>query len=199
MADEPNETDDLSELLAPPQAADTPGLRDGILRRTQRRLVFRKWTRRAGKAAALAAVFATGLGIGLWRTPPAERETVFVPTPVERVEVVTLPVPVLVPVGNASGSADPTPPVVEALTAKALELNAEQADDAPTAAKLYRQAGDAYLNAEQDYANATRCYRLFLARGGDAALTPERDDSWLLTSLKNAAFKEKVHATSTNG
>jgi len=30
-------------------------------------------------------------------------------------------------------------------------------------------------------------------------LLPERGDSWLLTSLKNAAFKEKVHATSTNG
>ena len=72
-------------------------------------------------------------------------------------------------------------------------------DDVPTAAKLYRQAGDAFLTAEQDYANAARCYRLFLARGGDNALSPEPSDSWLLTSLKNAAFKEKVHATLPNG
>jgi hypothetical protein len=198
MADQPHEPDDLSELLSPPQASDTPGLREAILRHTQRRLAFRKWTRRAGKAAAVAAVFAAGIGVGAWRTP-AGRETVLVPTPVVQTEVVTLPVPVFIPVGAANGSAEPTPQVAEAATAKALELSAEQADDALAAAKLYRQAGDAYLTAEQDYANATRCYRLFLARAGDTALTPEHGDSWLLTSLKNAAFKEKVHATSTNG
>jgi hypothetical protein len=198
MADEPNEPDDLGELLSPRQVAETPGLRDAILRRTQRRLALRKWSRRAGKAVAVAAVFAAGLGVGIWRTS-GERETVFVPTPVPQVEVVTLPVPVLVPVGAANSSAEPNPAPAAPLTAKALELSAEQADDAPAAAKLYRQAGAAYLNAEQDYANAARCYRLFLARGGDAALSPERDDSWLLTSLKNAAFKEKVYATSTNG
>jgi hypothetical protein len=78
-------------------------------------------------------------------------------------------------------------------------LEAEQADDAPTAAQLYRQAGDAYLSVEQDYARAARCYRLFLARGGATALSPEPGDSWLLTSLKNAAFKEKVHATLPDG
>lgn len=198
MVDEPNEPDDLNELLSPPPAAETPGLRDAILHRTQRRLSRNWWLRRAGKVAAVAAVFALGIGVGVWRTA-GERETVFVPTPVPQVEVVTVPVPVLVPVGTPSGSDDQNPPTAAPLTAKALELNAELADDAMTAASLYRQAGDAYLTAEQDYANATRCYRLFLARGGDTALSPERGDSWLLTSLKNAAFKEKVHATSTNG
>jgi hypothetical protein len=198
MADEPNEPDDLNDLLSPPQAGETLGLRDAILRRTQRQLAFRKWARRVGQAAAVAAVFATGIGVGIWRTP-GERETVFVPTPVPQVEVVTVPVPVLVPIGSESSSADQNPLPAVALTAKALELDAEQADDVLTAAKLYRQAGDAYLNAEQDYANASRCYRLFLTRAGDTALSPERDDSWLLTSLKNAAFKEKVHATSING
>jgi hypothetical protein len=199
MADEPHDPDDLSELLSPPPAADTPGLREGILRRTQRRLAVRKWTRRIGKSAAVAAVFAAGIGVGVWRTA-SERETVFVPAPVPppQVEVVTVPVPVLVPLVGASGSSDPAPPAAP-LAAKALELKAEQADDAQTAARLYRQAGDAYLNVDQDYANATRCYRLFLARGGDSVLSPDRGDSWLLTSLKNAAFKEKIHATSING
>jgi hypothetical protein len=70
-------------------------------------------------------------------------------------------------------------------------LQAEQADDRAEAAKLYRVAGDTFLG-EQDYANATRCYRLFLTRAGDDGLSPERGDSWLLTSLKNAAFQEKT-------
>jgi hypothetical protein len=194
MVDEP---DELAELLSPPPGGETPGLRDAILRRTQRRLTLRRWARRATKIAAVAAVFALGIGVGVWRTTP-ERETVFVP--VSHVEVVTVtvtvPVPVLVPVPDTS--ADPAPPRPVARTAKQLELDAEQTDDAPAVATLYRQAGDAYLTAEQDYANAARCYRLFLARGGDTALSPEPGDSWLLTSLKNAAFKEKIHATPTS-
>jgi hypothetical protein len=190
MADEP---DDLDELLTPPQVTDTPGLRAAILRRTQRRLAVRRWVRRAGKAVVVATVFAAGVGAGGWRTA-RERETVFVP--VAQVEVVTVPVPVLVPLLGTS--TEPAPPAAVARTAKALELSAEQADDALAAAKFYRQAGDAYLTAEEDYANAARCYRLFLTRGGDSVLVPEPGDSWLLTSLKNAAFKEKIHAT-TNG
>ena len=190
MTDEP---DDLDELLTPRQTAETPGLRAAILHRTQRRLALRRWVRRAGKAAAVATVFAAGVGAGVWRTA-RERETVFVPAP--QVEVVTVPVPVLVPVMGTS--TEPVPPVSVAHTAKALELSAEQADDTLAAAKFYRQAGDAYLTTEEDYANAARCYRLFLARGGDPVLVPEPGDSWLLTSLKNAAFKEKIHAT-TNG
>lgn len=182
--------DDLDELPAPPAPAESPGLRDAILRRTQRRLVRVKWARRATRLAAVAAVFAAGVGVGFLRTPD-ERERIVV---VREVEVVAVPVVVVVPV---SVSAVEQPPPVAAPTAARLELDAEQAD-APAAAKLYRDAGDQYLTAEQDYANAARCYRLFLARAGDLALSPESGDSWLLNSLKNAAFKEKVHATPTN-
>ncbi|HEY1188421.1 MAG TPA: hypothetical protein VGE74_12285, partial [Gemmata sp.] len=71
--------------------------------------------------------------------------------------------------------------------------------DPRASAHLYRRAGDAYLTAQQDYANAARCYRLFLARAGDGAMAPEPNDSWLLTSIKNTAFKEKIHATGTDG
>lgn len=190
MADEP---DDLDELLAPPQAADTPGVRDAIFRRTHRRLALRRWSRRVGKVTAVAAVFAAGIGVGVWTAPVERERTVLVPVP--QVEVVF--VPVLVPMLGGSAELPPAPAV--ALTAARLELDAEQADDAARAAALYREAGDRYLTGEQDYANAARCYRLFLARGGDPALVPESGDSWLLTSLKNAAFKEKVHATTTNG
>ena len=184
--------DDLDELLAPPAPAESPGLRDAILRRTQRRLVRVKWARRAAQLAAVAAVFAAGVGVGFRRTPD-ERERIVV---VREVEVIAVPVIVVVPVSVSAVEQPPPLPVV-ALTAARLELDAEQAD-APAAAKLYRDAGDQYLTAEQDYANAARCYRVFLARAGDTALSPESGDSWLLTSLKNAAFKEKVHATPTN-
>jgi hypothetical protein len=190
MSDEP---DELDELLAPPPANDTPGLRDAILRRTQRRLVLGRWARRVGKFAAVAAVFSAGVGVGFWRVP-RERETVLVPAPVPQVEVVTVLVPVPVPGGPFERPYTPD----AARSAKVLELDAEQADG-PRAAVLYRQAGDAYLRAEEDYANAARCYRLFLARGGDTALSPEPGDSWLLTSLKNAAFKEKSHAMPVDG
>jgi hypothetical protein len=190
MAD-PNEPDDLGELLGPPPAAESPGLREAILRHTERRLAARRWTRSGVKAAAAAAVFAAGLVLGARNAP---RERVFAPEPL--IEVVAVPVPVFVPLPG--GAVEPSPPQVATRSGHELELAAEQTDDATAAAKLYRKAGDAYLDAEQDYANAARCYRLFLARAGDSALAPEPGDSWLLTSLKNAAFKEKVHATATN-
>lgn len=186
MTDTP---DDLDDLLTPPAPAETPGLRAAILRRTEQRLARVRWVRRGVRVAAVAAVFALGVGVGFLR-PPEVRETTVV---VREVEVVA--VPVVVPVPGASDEQPPAAPVV--LTAARLELDAEQAD-APASAKLYRDAGDAYLSAEQDYANAARCYRLYLARAGDPALSPDAADSWLLTSLKNAAFKEKVHAPATD-
>jgi hypothetical protein len=197
MTDSPDDRDDLAELLAPRPPAEPPGLRDGLLGRTQRRLAWGRWVRRARTVGAGAVVFAAGLGVGRWQTPGERgREPMFVPVPVTLVEVVPVPVPVVLPPPDTAA-----PPAAEAVarSARALELDAEQADDDPTAARLYRQAGDAYLGAERDYANAARCYRLFLARAGDTALSPEAGDSWLLTSLKNAAFKEKIRATHPTG
>jgi hypothetical protein len=190
-----DERDELDDLLAPHPPTEAPGLREALFQRTQRHLVLRRWARRAGRCAALAAVFAAGVSVGFWRAPRVS-ETVLVPTPVPQVEVVTVPVPVVVPV--PVGSSDQPPAPVAARSAKALVEDAEQADGAE-AAQLYRLAGDAYLSVEQDYAGAARCYRLFLAHGGVTALSPEPGDSWLLTSLKNAAFKEKVHAMQPGG
>jgi hypothetical protein len=113
---------------------------------------------------------------------------------VPEVVVVTVPVPVPVPQPERR-SPDPQQPP---LSASEAELRAELADDRTEAARLYRLAGDAFLRAE-DYRNATRCYRLHLARGGDSALSLEAGDSWLLTSLKNAAFKEKVDVPKLDG
>jgi hypothetical protein len=122
------------------------------------------------------------------------RTTAASPVSSERViKVVAIPLVVPVPVSPLT-----PPPIAPSVSATALELQAEQADDLNAAAMLYRRAGDAFLR-EQDYPNATRCYRLFLARGGDPAFVLETSDSWLLVSLKNSAYKEKIDATKNDG
>lgn len=177
-----NEPDDLSDLLSPKPGAESPALRDELFRRTARALRTRRWARSAAKGAVAAALLVGAFALGRSSAPrapdvvPAVLHTEFVAVPV--------PVPVL------PESPEPPPPV---RTARALELDAELADGMASA-RLYREAGDVFLRAESDYANAARCYRLFLARAGDAGRTLETDDSWLLVSLKNAAFKEKIDA-----
>ncbi len=183
--------DDLADVLAPQPAFPAPQLREALLRQIERRLIRIRWLRRGVKAAAIAAVFLIGGMVGWFVRPASVSEPV--PKPEPEVVVVPLVVPVIQPpVADAPGS----PRVVVAMSASEAELRAEQTDDGTEAAKLYRTAGDTFLR-DQDYANATRCYRLFLIRAGDNGLSSERDDSWLLTSLKNAAYKEKTHAPKT--
>jgi hypothetical protein len=196
------ETDDLDEFLtlAPRPASEPSRQRAEILESTLRTLWVRSLVRRlvryGATLAGVAAVFVAGVGIGLRQAPPI-RETVFVATPAPPAEIVTVTIPFVVPLPGGSGIPEQAPKPAQ--TARALELDAEQADDAAMAAALYRRAGDAYLTSEQDYVNAARCYRLFLTRGGTSALVPDAGDSWLLTSLKNSAFKETVHATPPRG
>ena len=182
MTDPP---DDLDDLLSPQPARPGPELRDALLRATERRLARDRWVRRAARTAAVAGLFLAG-GLAGWfmRTPVAHAPG----SPPTEVVVVTVPLVVPVPVPERHSPGLPQSPS----SASEAELRAEQADDRAEAAKLYRLAGDSFLR-DQDYANATRCYRLFLARGGDTVLSLEADDSWLLVSLKNAAFKEKAN------
>jgi hypothetical protein len=177
--------DDLEDLLKPQTGSPAPALRDELLRRTERVLTRARWLRLGAKAAAVAAVFLVGGAVG-WLARP-ERERVVEVAGAER--IVPIVVPLFLTQGADSGGSLSVPE--SPLSATAAELQAEQADDRAEAAKLYRVAGDTFLG-EQDYANATRCYRLFLTRAGDDGLSPERGDSWLLTSLKNAAFQEKT-------
>jgi hypothetical protein len=181
-----DERDDLDDLLAPTPGRGTSSLRDTILRQTERRLVRDRWLHRGKRAALVAAVFAAGGVAGWWAHRPR------VPAPVSEFVAVPVVVPILPPVADAPGSPAPV------LSAAAAELRAEQLDDAAAAAALYRQAGDAFLR-DHDYPNATRCYRLYLTRGGDPALALAPDDTWLLVSLKNSAFKEKVDVTKNDG
>lgn len=184
MTERSDDLDDLDELLTPPSTLTRAGLSDDLLLRTERRLKRDRWLQRGMRTSLFASIFAIG-GLFGWlaRTPAANAPG----SPETAIEIVA--VPVIVPV--------PETPMVDAprlLSANEVEMQAELADDRASAADLYRQAGDAFLR-EQDYANATRCYRLYLSRAGDSALALETHDSWLLVSLKNSAYKEKLNVT----
>jgi hypothetical protein len=180
--------DDLADLLCPPAAESSPVFRDSLLRQTEGRLARDRLLRRGLRAVAMVSIFAGG-GLAGWLARPEREHTIELPGAVQTV-VVPVPVPVPLPEHPPSAPAS--------LTAAAAEMQAEQQDNPSAAANLYRQAGDSFLR-DQDYANATRCYRLFLARAGDSALTLESNDSWLLVSLKNAAFREKIDVTKNDG
>lgn len=180
--------DDLEDLLTPRPGQSSPHLRESLHRATQRALGRERWMRRAARVAAVAAVFLVGVLAG-WLIRPERERVIEVAA-----EAVAIPiiVPVPIPEFRSTDSSGPR------VAAGQVELQAEMADDRAEAARLYRQAGDAFLR-DQDYANATRCYRLHLNRGGDNALSLATDDSWLLISLKNAAFKEKIHVAKIDG
>lgn len=179
------EPDDLESILSSPAATDSHALRDAIRVQTERVLWRRRVLRTTVKLGAVVAVFSLGVGAGVWTRSEA-------PMPVPEREVIV--VPLLIPLPGNEASASPE----ESIPAPRLELQAEQIEDRAEAAKLYRVAGDRYL-ADEDYRNAARCYRLFLARAGEPALQPDSKDTWLLTSLKNAAFQEKSHVAKTDG
>jgi len=180
-------SDELDDLLAPRPGTVSPELRDAALLQTERRITRNRWAHRGTRAAIVLGIFAVGGVASRLARPESER---LIEVPGETQHIV---VPVLVHLPQSS----PVPPALR-LSASAAELRAEQEDNADAAANLYRQAGNAFLS-DQDYANATRCYRLYLTRGGDAALTLEPSDSWLLVSLKNSAFKEKIDVTKNDG
>lgn len=191
MSDPP---DDLDALLSPRDVAPASDRREAVFAQTARVLARVRLVRRTVRGAAVAAVFVAG-GLAGWAAKPDRVVVEAVPGPVE-----VVPVPVVVPVELPTrGLTPPGSPGPEPMTAGAAELLAEQADAPAEAARLYRLAGDKYLDAERDYRNAARCYRLFLARGGDPALSPDPGDTWLLTTLKNAAFKEKFHVAKIHG
>lgn len=192
MTDEP---DDLDAILAPSSASLSPGLHDAILVRIEREFARRRTFNRLAKAGALTAVLGLGFLIGHGtRSRPVD------PVPAD-LKLRTIVVPVLIPIliPAEQSSSQPLAARSEPDTASQAELLAEQSDDRAEAGRLYRLAGDRFLNDAQDYRNAARCYRLYLDRAGEGALTPSAADTWLLTSLKNSLFKEKFNVAKTDG
>lgn len=167
MTDTPDH-DSLDELLAPPAPTDAAALRQSLLAATTRRLARRRWLRRAGLAAALAACYAAGLLTMQLLTPPAPARDANVAAAEVKGDTAP-PAPAAAP--------DPGPE----------ERPAERA-------ALLRRAGDRYLNEEGDPEAALRCYSQALDAGtqDDTKFSP--DDSWLLMAIKNAREKEARHA-----
>lgn len=192
MTDEP---DDLDAILAPISASLSPGLHDAILVRIEREFARRRTFNRLAKAGALTAVLGLGFLIGHGtRSRPID------PVPLDlKLKMIVVPVLILVPVPAEEPSSPAPIARTEPQSASQAELLAEQSDDRIEAGRLYRLAGDQFLNDLQDYRNAARCYRLYLDRAGEGALTPSAADTWLLTSLKNSLFKEKFNVAKTDG
>jgi hypothetical protein len=166
-------TDD--ELLSPEPASANDGLQARVREESSRLVVRRARLRFAGRIAVPVACFVAGLGVALLR-----------PTPEPRIEYVTVreevPVPVPAP--------PPSPPAP--VSPAELELQAEQLTVKAEAARLYREAGNRYLREWADHRAALRCYRNFLDLAGPTELVVARDDTWLLTSLKNARELENT-------
>ena len=89
-------------------------------------------------------------------------------------------------------SSEPTVPETPLPRAQMVELQA-RAQASERVARL-RRAGDLYLQEEQDYASALRCYAQALDGADAQTLEISPDDTWLEMALKDARRKEKARA-----
>jgi hypothetical protein len=172
----------LDALLAPPSQFGDDLLRSAILRQTRRRLTRRRWLRRLARVALPAVCFAAGMVVmALRNSPRAEPHVVTVAVPVERPAAQSVP-----------------PAVKKVASPEELELEAERSFARAESARRFREAGDRYLRELADYRAALRCYRNYLDEAEDGALAASADDTWLLTSLKDARRKETENARVEN-
>ena len=169
---------DIAELLNPEQPPLDPARRAELLALTTRKLSDRRF--KPGRTLLPLATLTAGLVIGYLVQPTPEVRIERVEVPVEvRVEVpVSMPEPVAV--------ATPEPP-----TPERLELAAELADDRAESARLYRAAGDLFLEPRRDYAQAARCYRISLEATPPANRWVSATDTWLLAQMK-VSFNSEV-------
>ena len=160
--------DDLAGLLGPvPARAPSPSRREMTYRKVVGALRRGRQQRRVLAAVAAVGLFVAG-GITGWLAKPTSVAVAEPPSPPP-----SRPAP------------ETTRPVeVEPLSAEQLELRAELADDPADAARLYREAGDRFLNG-RDYENAARCYRRHLSVADDEALKASASDSWMLHTMKS--------------
>lgn len=180
--------DDLSALLAPVPAPTAGDQQQALRPRLELAIRSRARWRACSRAGLAVVIFLMGVGLGWFLRTPAD-----VPTLQEQVRMETVFVPIPVPLESP---VDESPAEAVAKTPGELELQAELSSQPEQAARLYRLAGDGYLE-RLDYVQANRCYRLSLHFAGPAGLELHPQDSWLLTSLKNSLYLEKTHASQT--
>lgn len=168
----------LDDFLGHPPADNAAAaFRRDLLRQTTALVRRRRWQRRLIVAAAVAAAVLLVIG-AIWRLVPAGPEAVDGPQPqaAQKLEPPAPAPPVEKPrVPEVSHPALPS--------ALALEWKAFDAPR-PQRAALYQQAGDRYVEEEQDVASALRCYgqAVQTAQAGELQIDP--DDNWLVMALK---------------
>lgn len=165
-------TDD--ELLSPRTGSTNEALRQTILLQSSRSIRWQHRQRQAARIGVCVVCFLAGAAT-VWLRPSPEPEmvTVFV-----REEAA--------PVAGAPG----LPAVAPRLSPGELELEAEKTLVKADSARLFREAGDRYVQERADYQSALRCYRNFLDEAGPEERNVTPEDTWLLTSLKRAREQE---------
>jgi hypothetical protein len=159
-------------LNLPPEPGDEL-LRDQLLKQTLRTIHQRWWIYRLQRGLIVVLAFVAGMFV-----------MNFFSTPETETRIVHLPIPM--PAKETAPEAKEPPPVEDKPSPADLELQAEKRFVRAEAAQLFRQAGDRYLLDEGNYRAALRCYRNYLDEAEKTELVPATNDTWLLTSLKQA-------------
>lgn len=162
--------DDIDQLLTPTSLPSRDN--DAEWQQTRGVLRRRRWTRRGGAVALMAACFFAGAWA--FRLAPAGIEQTQLARD-QRPKNVAIPEPKTDSLRNAAPHR--------------IERWADIASG-DRQVELYRRAGDGYLRRGDDLA-ALRCYRQALDGGGPTQLVVRDDDTWLMMSLKLARQKER--------
>jgi hypothetical protein len=166
--------DDFLEPGVPCESSDS--LRQALRTRTTGIVRWRRRFKKLSWAGALAACFMAGMATmyaldlrgGNVAEPVREMPTV------------------------AIKKVEPAPTEPPPKPAKVIEQEARAQPERQVA--QLRKAGAMYLEQEQDYAAALRCYAQALDGADDRMLEISSSDTWLEMALKNARRKEKARA-----
>ena len=168
-------SDDLAELLQSSEEGDDTPPDKALLEATQGIVRTQACWRSVRRWVSWPLVFAMGLAVGWLIKPTPSLET-------RHVDVVR------------TDSQSELEAIVLIPSAMRLELQAELAENRTEAARLYRAAGDTFLNESRDCEQALRCYRLYFQHAGIEGQHVAPGDSWLLHSLKISNSKDPTHA-----
>jgi tetratricopeptide (TPR) repeat protein len=177
----PEPLDDF--LSRPPRLPPDPHRKEILFQETLRvRLPARPRRAPLAMMAAAAVVLAMLLSYVLWRpdkdaVPPDSHPKTDQSTQAARIE-------------SEKHWDAPAPPTQVASQPRDLEWRAFDAHDDQERARLYFQAGDLYLVAEQDIDAALRCYQQALRYSDTRELQFDPRDNWLVMALKNDRRKE---------
>ncbi|HYV36461.1 MAG TPA: hypothetical protein VE988_12190 [Gemmataceae bacterium] len=172
--------DPLDDFLDRSFSCDPPeGLQIALRQKTTRMLTRQRWLRRLALAGAAAACYVAGLAT-MWLIPPRTTIIQSEPPPNPPVVIVEKQIeqPLVVDVNQPE---------------KAIVYEWKAHDEPNNRAANFFKAGDLYLVQENDAEGALRCYRQALDAGGLQALELTPDDTWLVSALKNARLKERIH------